>query len=300
MPLEPMLAHPTDIELARTRQKQWAMEPKLDGVRCIITRHRTKLTLTSRSGKSYTEKLPRLVEQLFDLLPPQTVLDCELGYPVARFDSALPCLDFNRTMRVLGSGPDVAFNKWRLNLPDVITPYVFDVLYWEGEDLTEQPLWDRRVKVDWLHDELDMVVTPYMEYFDEATYNAYVDAGGEGVMLNNPNGRYQPGKRPSQNWYKLKKYDTVDAHLTGQVLPGQGKYEGGVGAVYFKTEEGDTGKCSGMDDLTREHMTAMWLQGILEGKAIEVKYFGRVGQGEEGLRHPNFVRWRPDKDKETT
>jgi bifunctional non-homologous end joining protein LigD len=290
-----MLAHPTDIELARTRQKTWAMEPKLDGVRVIITRHRGKLTLTSRSGKSYTEKLPALVERLYEVLPPQTVLDAELGYPVGVDD--MPLLDFNKTMRVLGSGPAVAIQKQAANDGEII-PILFDVLYWNSENLMEQPLWDRRRLLDTNTFGTGLDTTPYAAGFDESLYDQYVAVGGEGVMLKNPEGRYHPGKRPSQVWVKLKKWDTDDAWCTGKVLPGKGKYEGKVGAVYFETAGGDTGKCSGMDDLIRDVMTTMWATDQLKGRAFEVKWFGKVGADQGGLRHPNFVRWRPDRDKD--
>jgi ATP-dependent DNA ligase len=296
-PLEPMLATPTDIEIARTRQANWFMEEKLDGFRCIITRHHgDNTTLTSRSGKSFTEKVPLLTKLLTETLPPRTVLDCELGYPS---EANTDIIDFNTTARVLGSGPVVAIWKQQelASTGRHLIPYVFDVLYWENQNLLGEPLWERRTWLARVRSQGVCYPVHTYDKFHENIYDSYVLSGGEGVMLKNPNAHYHPGKRPSQVWVKLKKFETDDAYATGQVLMGKGKYEGQVGAMYFMTDGGGTGKCSGMDDLTRQHITHMHFRRQLEGKAFEVKWYGKVGKDQGGLRHPQFVRWRPDKDK---
>jgi DNA ligase-1 len=115
--------------------------------------------------------------------------------------------------------------------------------------------------------------------------------GGEGVMLKNPDGHYMPGHRGANGWYKLKKFDTLDAYIVG-FDPGEGKYEGLIGAIVWETVDGMQGRCSGMTDDQRIHMTAHAAIIVRERKVIEVKYFGLTAGTP---RHPQFLRYRPDK-----
>jgi ATP-dependent DNA ligase len=128
------------------------------------------------------------------------------------------------------------------------------------------------------------------------TYAAYTLAGGEGMMVKNTTARYV-GKR-STAWLKVKVEETLDAVITGY-KPGQGKYFGTIGAIVFSQFDADgnlveRGACSGMDDATRYEIGNNRDEFL--GKVIEVKHFGYVSEAEvDGLRHPNFVRFRTDK-----
>jgi ATP-dependent DNA ligase len=120
------------------------------------------------------------------------------------------------------------------------------------------------------------------------------------MMFKNPLSLYHAGKRRANTWYKLKKFHTIDVQITGST-PGQGKYSNVVGTVTFvDPESGRTGKCSGMSDLEREDFSDMLNPGVLDphwvGKWMEIRHFGLVGREEEGYRHPQFIRLRPDKD----
>lgn len=46
-------------------------------------------------------------------------------------------------------------------------------------------------------------------------YNEIVDAGGEGLILKNPDGEYFPGKRPKNQWIKMKTVRTAVLEIIG-------------------------------------------------------------------------------------
>jgi ATP-dependent DNA ligase len=168
-------------------------------------------------------------------------------------------------------------------------------LEWAGGDLyVNRRLWLEQFALG--HFDLDRDIVqevPFSRTWNEPTYRDYVDCGGEGVVLKNPNARYVIGKRPANNWYKVKKFQTLDVVITG-FTDGQGKYEGQIGAIIFKDPTGRVGRCSGMDDATRLGLSAA-VHSEIVGSVIEIRHWGHSGQGEEGYRFPQFVRFRPDK-----
>lgn len=96
-------------------------------------------------------------------------------------------------------------------------------------------------------------------------------------------------------WYKVKREKTMDCIVTG-FIPGKGKYSGQVGSlicsVYCQSGELiEVAKAGGMTDEERKEINDLYLGCVCEIKYQEVASRGR-------LRHPRFVRWRPDKPKE--
>lgn len=323
MTYEPMLAHPVDVDKLPKYEDYW-WEPKLDGVRCIVQKFNDHVTLTSRGNKDFTAKLPHLVG-MFERIPGSFVLDGELGY--YSDDGQMPIIDFNKTMRVIGSGVEEALRKQASNRHPSnrqnqqshdIGFFAFDMLYWDDPLIaftnesrrTELSAWRNR-HMALLHPptfDLTDWFQPGVHSPDELMdlYNKYVDRGGEGMMIKNPQGLYYPGKRKANTWYKLKRNETLDVKITGSI-PGQGKFASLVGAITFvEPESGRTGKCSGMTDQQRADFTEYYSNGYQVktgaldekylGKWMEIRHFGLVGSEGESYRHPQFVRLRPDKD----
>lgn len=309
--LKPMLANAIDIEEVTKKAKGYVMEPKLDGVRCLMNGNQ----IWTRQGKPLELKLPWLAARFNELFGSDVVLDGEIGYwknqehpsPTSIWQGLKytgKVMDFNKTMRVIGSGPDEAIRKVQENLPDPLMFCAFDVLFAEGFT-TNMPDKERRELLKQLFAEnvVDSsepftIIDRYPE-FDNAYLQHIFSLGGEGIMLKNPDAEYQLGKRPARHWYKIKAFKTADVFITG-FDPGQGKYEGQVGALHLSAYNAQNseivlvGKCSGFTDDLRIKMTQDF--DAYRFKTIEVKYFGRVGLDQGGLRHPQFVRFRPDKD----
>jgi len=295
MILSPMLANPLAIEDISKKAKGYWMEPKLDGIRCVAN---WKGEMWSRSAKTnLSARVPHLPEAVLQLDLPQGVwLDGELGY-VGPWGgvSGWPIVDFNRTVRVTGSGVDEAIRKQVLDqFMGRMKFFVFDYLL---PDKAAQSQAFRSGVVDGLLSDFmtiggsHVVAVPQQDGWNEEIYDQYVLAGGEGVILKNPSGFYIPGKRPTKTWYKIKKFDTFDGVICEDYDPGQGKYEGQVGAIVVRHPEGFDVRASGMTDAVRLDMTKNWSKYQL--KMVEIKYFGLTAGTP---RHPQFLRMRPDLD----
>lgn len=69
----------------------------------------------------------------------------------------------------------------------------------------------------------------------DARLDAIVDAGGEGLMLHHRDARHRIGR--SDDLLKYKRHDDAEARVVGHT-PGQGKYEGMLGALIVERPDG--------------------------------------------------------------
>lgn len=89
--------------------------------------------------------------------------------------------------------------------------------------------------------------------------------------------------RQGNSWIKCKPIKTMELRVIG-IQAGNGKHIGRMGAL--ETIRGKVG--TGFSDREREDLMNCF------GKFIEVSYLELTTEGK--LRHPRFVRLRPDKD----
>jgi ATP-dependent DNA ligase len=304
--MKPMLAQPMPMENI-AKVADYVMEPKLDGMRLLLifdSRGKLCKALT-RSGRDVFLQLPQeWREVIVSKHAADAIIDCEFGYEDAEKTSwDWPILDFNKTMRVMGSAPKVAQLKAdQLKTFERETPvaFCFDIqlAHYEGKETYRE----RRADLD---DVLYNSAFPftYMRMVDmldygwhEPYYDHYVERGGEGVMMKNPESLYIPGGRPTKTWYKIKKYSTADVVITGYT-EGTGKYSGFIGAVKFSiwdTENKryvEVGQCSGMTDQMRMLISSRREEYM--HSVMEIKYFGFTAGTP---RHPQFYRMRDDKE----
>lgn len=301
---EPMLAVKLDLDRV-DRYHDYTMEVKLDGVRCLaIKEPNGRLTMWTRQGNEISNKLPYLRNQLRSIAGAY-VLDGELGYLQFSDDFVDPtipyAIDFNKTMRVIGSGTDVAIEKQRLDHPTRrICFTVFDILQVGNWPSWRDPQRKRRrglvdVITNLSQDAMpDLRLSYSWDKFDPEVHSKVLELGGEGTMLKNPDAQYHLGKRRTNTWFKLKGFDTVDCKITGWEH-GKGKYEGAIGALIVRDPQGREIRVSGMSDQERFDMTQHF-DDQFWNKMCEVKYFGKVGIEKDGYRHPQFLRMRPDLD----
>lgn len=298
MPVSPMLALATEeSSLAAKNWDGWMLEPKHDGMRAIVEITENGVEIYSRTGKSQKGKCPHL-EYNLSLLPVGTILDGEIALVVNAVEvrgKKVPVVDFNKTMRIMGSGVDKALARQaEFGKPVFI---VFDIIEYAGFDFRNEAQWARTNVINSLETNYLMHNPYYMDEFEE-TYTALVDAGVEGAILKNRYGLYEDGGR-SKSWLKVKSAKTFDVIVTGYT-EGQGKYTGQIGAMEFSAVDGDgslvyVGRCSGMTDEFRKEVSAKRETGFV----IEVKANEMVGSGEYRTpRHPQFVCVRVDKNPE--
>ena len=106
---------------------------------------------------------------------------------------------------------------------------------------------------------------------------AIVNAGGEGLMLHHRDARYRAGR--SEDLLKYKPFDDAEARVVGHV-PGEGKYEGMMGALIVERADGRRFRIgTGFTDMERANPPAT-------GSWITYRYNGLTSKGL-----PRFARF---------
>lgn len=291
---------------------QWLLEPKLDGARMRIFLGKTGNSMNTgrRSDVTFAyieraDNFPHLRDTVVEGFA-GTVLDCELMPPVkslttvsgvttkGTLNSAMALLNVNAAASI---ATQAKYGK--------AIAMVFDVLVVQGESVMHLPLTERRALLESIMEELHARESAFqiIPQFEATAENIQqcLDNGFEGAMLKRKTGRYLPGKRLA-DWQKVKKMSTGDFFIIGSV-PGKGRNAGKVGSMKVAwhgtpLSEGTAVYCAdvaGISDAFRDELTGPdgeikteWL-----GKVIEVMAQGSTKNGR--LRHPHFVRLRPDK-----
>jgi DNA ligase 1 len=290
---ECMLAHDGANHEAKITGKK-LVEPKLDGVRVltVVDYESRTVIMYTRNGKELVN-FPHLVKVFEDNLD-----NFARSYV---FDGEVVSESFNSLMTQVHRKSDVNATDARLVLFDVIPLSEFK----QGQSSMGQRRRSAFLRENFsgiiadsgcmeivAQQEFDLdVFTDTVAFVD---YNkAAVAAGYEGIMIKDPNGKWE-GKR-STAWLKQKPFIEVSLEITA-VEEGTGRNQGRLGAVI----------CSGMDDGKRIQVNVgsgftdadrkeYWLaQESLMGQVIEVRA-DAVSQNQDGtysLRFPRFMRFR--------
>jgi len=298
--LELMLAKSTSVESITTEVEFWKdywLEPKLDGMRAAVLKVGDQVTIYGRSWMEYQDHVPHLVEA-FKTLPMDLHLDGELCF-VSGWDvvegKQIPLVDFNKTMRIMGSNADVAVEK------QIESGYISFIAFDTIDTLDYK---SRKEDLDNLPALTQSRYIKRISVFDSwsvDTYNKLIELGVEGAMLKNVNSLYKGG-RPNRTMYKIKKEDTYDVVIY-EGYEGTGKHSGRLGGLRFGAYLPDgtfkkVGRVGGgFNDAEREEIWTN-LSSYL-GRVAEIKCNETVGSGEYRTpRHPQFITWRTDKKAE--
>lgn len=276
----------------------WIFEIKYDGYRAIAEIESGKVNLYSRNKLSYIQKFAPIVQSL-QKVPGNAVLDGEvvvvdeLGHP---------------------------HFQWLQDYPEhekgELIYYVFDLLYFDGHDLTSEPLVRRKELLKEILPPLPHVkFSSHVERSGRALFQQAQELGIEGIMAKNANSKYQQGRR-SDDWLKLKTQQRQEFIICGFTEPKGGrKYLGSLIAGMYKNGElifiGHIGGISNSELIKKLHnklskitqkkcpfktvpvtnAPATWVKPKLVGEATFTNWT------EEGqMRHPVFVGLREDKD----
>ena len=181
--VEPMLATLTDP----FDQEGWVYEIKWDGYRAVASVNKNKSNLLSRNNKSFNEKFYP-VQHAIEEWDIQAVVDGEI---VVLDDDGKP--DFG------------ALQNWRSEADGHLVFYVFDLMWYDGYDLTKVPLTERREMLSQLLPGGDSIIR--MSDSFESTASELLKAihkmGLEGIMAKKENSLYYPGTR-TKEWLKMK------------------------------------------------------------------------------------------------
>ncbi len=191
--IKPMLATLVDAPFSK---KGWLFELKLDGYRAIGAKRSGKVQLYSRSGQNFSKKYAD-VAKLLKQLPGNTVIDGEI---VIIDNDGKPQFNWLQNWG----------NKHRGNL----RYFVFDLLWYEGKDVRDLPLTDRKKLLKRiLPKDSALVYCDHIEEQGRELYDQIKQAGLEGVMAKRNDSPYKSGAR-SEDWLKIK------THLRQEVVIG--------------------------------------------------------------------------------
>jgi len=300
---------PQEAELVRELPAgdEWQYEPKWDGFRGVLENLSPELALWSRNARPLLRYFPEL-RPLGELLPPRSALDGEVV--IAR-DGAL---DFDAMQMRLHP----AESRIRRLSAEIPAQYVvFDVLVWDGEPVWEQPLAERRKRVESLE---GFRISPATTDAGEARgwLERFEALGLDGVVAKRLSSPYAPGSREAV--VKVKEHRTADCVVVGlrwkkgdrreiaTLLLGLYRDDGGLDYVgscavaASRRAEVAERLAPLLEDAPERRFSEpnRWGTGELEEAAVrpelvvEVRY-DKV-QGSRFRHGTKMIRWREDKD----
>src|SRR3989442_8709224 len=234
-PLQPMLAQSaTSVAEALQRISPAAIEWKLDGARVQIHVLGEDVRVFTRSLDDITGRVPELVEMAHTLPVQSIVLDGEV---LALQADGRPH-PFQVSASRFGSRLDV--ERLRATLP--LTPFLFDVLHVDGQDLVDRTAAERhRVLADIVPEQwrAPRIVTSDVDEA-EAFLTDTLAHGHEGVLVKALDSPYEAGRR-GVGWIKLKPVHTLDlVILAGEW--GHGRRHGWLSNLHLGARDPESGQ----------------------------------------------------------
>jgi bifunctional non-homologous end joining protein LigD len=283
----------------------WIFELKYDGFRLIAGKTDGTASLRFRRGAPATDRFPEVTAAVGALRGTDLVLDGEL---VALAGDGRP--DFQRLQKrfVIRRAADVAAAARALPC----RLFAFDLLAADGLDLRAVPL---VVRKEALRAVVEGSAVGYVEHVEEDGRAFYAEVRGrglEGLMAKRAQSRYAPGR--TVDWLKFPVQRTRDFVVVGFTAPGLGR-DGGLhlaaaaagGRELVYAGRVGSGFEAGILGTVREVLGARavstppcaraprgrghtWVEPRV---VCEVRFLEQTDDGL--LRHPVFVRFRPDK-----
>src|SRR5215216_6496473 len=312
--VKPMLAGHAD---APFDNKEWVFEVKWDGVRAILLQNKAKgiTKIQSRNGKDITHRYPEIAEAVDSVLKDNesVVLDGEI---VVLNKEGIPDFQMHQKRMNVDSQRDIEF----LSDNTPATYFVFDILYFDGKNVEELHLADRRKILNSLigGGSKRIRISEYIEEKGKALFKSVIERQLEGIVAKHKYSKYRQGIRSSA-WLKIKGILTQDCVVIGYTK-GEGNRQDYFGslilAAYNDKDKlrfvGHSGSGFGFDQL-KETMSIMqrirtdnnfcpvdtvpytnskptWLRPEL---VAEVKFSGWTH--DMIMRAPIFLRFRYDK-----
>jgi bifunctional non-homologous end joining protein LigD len=277
----------------------WIFEIKLDGYRAItVFDSAGKPHLWSRNGLPSEAKFPAVAIAVSKLKLRSTIFD---GQVAAVDENGIPRFQLLQRFQKQPTAPTLY--------------YVFDVLWYKGDDLTGKTIMDRRIVLERvLKAAAGVQLGSYVEADGKALFQLTKEKGMEGIIAKRKNSIYRPGKRTS-DWLKIKarlqqefvvggftapkgsrKYlGTVvlgaytDGELRHYGYAGSGFTEKGLKDAVDKMKPLFTDKCPFVNPANIKEK----IQWVRPKLVCEVEYAELTA--DDQLRQTTFLGWRDDK-----
>jgi DNA ligase-1 len=245
IPIRPMLAERVSnpLEALEKIHGDALAEFKIDGERIQIHKKGKRTELFTRSLENVTSNFPDLIKAFDNIQTKDLIAEGEVVAINPENNKYLP---FQSLMR----------RRRKYNIQEITAAYpvilnLFDLLYYDGSDMTHAPLLERRKLLANIFGRqqksdkvklIDQIKVSRIEEMENYTVKALKN-GCEGIMIKNPNSQYRAGAR-EWAWMKLKKEysgevtDSVDLVIVG-ALHGKGRRVGKYGALLLATYDAE-------------------------------------------------------------
>lgn len=257
----------------------WAFELKFDGFRCLAVKHGSKVTLFSRNHKSLGERFPDLLPA-FAAQPGDFALDGEI---VALDEKGKPSFQLLQNNR---------------NKPLSVFFYAFDLLHYEGRDLTGSTLKERRARLDAMSRSFEdpLRLSSLLPGETEEMLSAVKIMGLEGVVGKKLSSLYEAGER-SGAWVK-RRINQEQEFVIGGFVPGSKGFERLLLGVYHGRKFTYVGKLpNGFVEQTRRalfpKLEALRIQSCPFANLPEPKGGSRWGEALTAEKMKECVWVRP-------
>ncbi|WP_296184065.1 DNA ligase D [Pseudomonas sp. UBA1879] len=200
----------------------WLYEIKFDGYRIMARILDGEVRLITRNGHDWTERMPLQAKAIADLKLGDGWLDGEM---VVLNDAGLPDFQALQNAFEIGRSKDIVY-------------YVFDVPFFEGEDIREKPVEERRALLKKMLGRQRKGMLRFSDAFS-ANHRDIVESAAllqlEGVVGKRSGSPYQ--SRRSPDWIKLKCKLRQEFVIVGYTRP-QGSRSGFGALLLAVNEEG--------------------------------------------------------------
>jgi len=296
-----------------------AVEFKYDGFRMLINKKGQEISLFTRRLENVTKQFPDVIEAVRKHVKgKELILDSEIVGYSPKEKKYKP---FEAISQRIKRKYDI--EKLIKSLPVEIN--IFDVLYYDGKNMMEQPFKERRKLVEKIIRKEEWVIRPsnleYVKNEKEASdfYKKALENGEEGIMIKKIDAPYRQGRRVGY-MVKLKPVvNDLDLVIVGAEY-GTGKRAGWLTSYIVACQEGEEHfevgmvssglKEKGEEGTSYDEMTNLLKPLIIEesGNSVRVKpgiivsvTYQNIQKSPAyssgyALRFPRITAYRPDKN----
>lgn len=185
--------------------EEWIFEIKWDGFRAVADVNGSKIDLYSRNLLSFNTKFPLIVEHL-KKLKIDAIFDGEIVVVDKKGRSSFQLIQNYQ----LGIEPETNLNY-----------YIFDILFFEGEDLRNYPLIERKEILKNIlkkHSKSPIRYSDHIEKNGKKFFQSCVKHELEGMICKNKTSPYLSGIR-SKKWLKVKSLSRQEFVICGFTQP---------------------------------------------------------------------------------
>jgi len=192
---------PKEIPFGVITQHDFIAEPKFDGMRGFIQTTSSGYDLISENNLNKNIQFPEIIPS--NLIPEDTLIDGEICIPINNLMA-----DFESLQKRINVQNKQIINHYVNTIP--VKYMAFDILRLKGKDLTDKSYKDRREILKPIIQNLQHKNIDLVQVADPTTMMSQViQAGGEGIVIKNLNGKY------SDLWIKQKNWKEKDFKVSG-------------------------------------------------------------------------------------